>query len=75
MDLTPILTAAIAAAGLSIQAWIMTRRQKRMEDTLGHKNGQGNVVEMLEHLKAWTQRHEGIHEHLEGELPRRRWND
>lgn len=62
--------ATVAAA--SIPALFTHRRSARdvrsIKDTLGTKNGQGDVVAMLEHLKAWTIRHEGRHDVLERQI-------
>lgn len=67
MDPT-IAAAALGAFGLIGAAYITTSRTKRIEATLGQKNGQGNVIEMLEHLKEWTDRHQGRHDLLERQL-------
>jgi hypothetical protein len=60
-----IVAASIGAAGLVASTLLNTRRAKRIETSLGTKNGQGSAIEMLEHLKAWTIRHEGRHDLLE----------
>lgn len=66
------MEAAVTAAGVvlaaTIPALITRRSNKAIKTTLGTKNGQGDVVAMLEHLKAWTQRHEGRHDVLEQQI-------
>lgn len=68
-----IVVAAIGSAGLVAQAWVSRQRSREVraiKDTLGTKNGQGDVVAMLEHLKAWTLKHEGRHDRLEEQVDR-----
>jgi len=63
-----IVVAAISAMGLIVSTWIQTGRHKRIENTLGDRNG-NSVVEKLDALIAanreavsWGNRHEGHHD-------------
>lgn len=66
-----IIVAAIGAGGLIASTWLQSGRHKRLENTLGERNGH-SVVEKLdslidnqEEMKAWTHRHEGRHDIIE----------
>lgn len=66
-----IIVAAIGAGGLIISTWLQAGRHKKIENTLGTRNG-SSMVQQLDSLiasnkeiKAWTYRHEGRHDILE----------
>ena len=73
-----IIVAAIGASGLIVSTWIQAGRHKKIENTLGERNGH-SVVEKLDcliesnnelvqsnkNLEHWTKRHEGRHDILE----------
>lgn len=70
-----IVVAGIGAVGLIFSTWLQSGRHKRIESTLGDRNGH-SVVEKLDtlldshmELKAWTNRHEGRHDILERGCP------
>lgn len=63
-----VVTSAGVVLAASIPALLANRRNKAIKDTLGTKNGQGDVVAMLEHIKAWTLKHEGRHDLLEQQI-------
>lgn len=66
-----IITAVPAALAAVGTAWHRSnKRAKKLEKNIGESNGQGNVIEMLEYLKAWTIRHEGRHDLLESQWDR-----
>lgn len=60
-----IVASVIAATGLVTSTLITTRRTKRIESTLGVKNGQGSVTDMLENLIEWKGSHTRDHQHLD----------
>lgn len=59
-----IIVATIGATGLIVSAWLQAGRRhegvQRVEDVLGEKNGH-TVVEKLDSLIEWTNRHEQTH--------------
>lgn len=63
-----VVTSLGVVLAASIPALIVDRRNRSIKTTLGTKNGQGDVVQMLERIHAWTLRHEGRHDVLEHQI-------
>lgn len=62
MALDPtVIVAGVAAAGAVGSAWVSTRNHRDLKSTLGHKNGEGDVMEVLYFLKHWVRLHEARH--------------
>ena len=70
-----ILVAVIGASGLIASTWLQFGRHKRLEATLGERNGHSvvekldSLIESNEEIRAWTNRHEGRHDILERGCP------
>lgn len=62
-----VAVAVVGAIGLVASSWIQSGRHKNLEKTLGQRNGH-TVVEKLDSLISWTERHEGRHDILEDEI-------
>lgn len=61
-----VAVAIVSASGLIASTWLSTARAKRIETSLGRKNGEGSAIEILEHLKKWTIQHDFKHDVMEG---------
>lgn len=59
-----IIAALIGTGGLLGSAWVQSHRHKRVEKAIGEVSG-SSIVQRLEALNAWAERHEGRHDLLE----------
>lgn len=70
-----IIVAVIGAGGLVVSTWLQSGRHKRIESTLGDRNGHSvvekldSLIECHDELRDWTNRHEGRHDILERGCP------